>query len=180
MPEALIESSAMGIRATATQVINVASVPHRSPFRYPGGKTWLVPYVRQWVKSLPFHPHEFGEPFAGGAIVGLSVLFENLAHKLTIVEIDEDVASVWRTILSIQGERLASKIASFELTTESVKCWLAQTPKTQFDRAFQTILKNRVQRGGILAPGAGVVNRGEFGPGLVIAGSLSCAARRLS
>ena len=28
-------------------VINVASVPHRSPFRYPGGKTWLVPHVRR-------------------------------------------------------------------------------------------------------------------------------------
>ena len=26
--------------------VNVASVPQRSPFRYPGGKTWLVPQVR--------------------------------------------------------------------------------------------------------------------------------------
>lgn len=25
------------------RVVNVASVPQRSPFRYPGGKTWLVP-----------------------------------------------------------------------------------------------------------------------------------------
>ncbi len=24
-------------------IVNVASVPQRSPFRYPGGKTWLVP-----------------------------------------------------------------------------------------------------------------------------------------
>ena len=24
------------------RVVNVASVPQRSPFRYPGGKTWLV------------------------------------------------------------------------------------------------------------------------------------------
>jgi len=31
---------------------NVASVPQRSPFRYPGGKTWLVPKFRQWMKTL--------------------------------------------------------------------------------------------------------------------------------
>lgn len=148
------------------RVINVASVPHRSPFRYPGGKTWLVPYVRQWVKSLPYLPHEFAEPFAGGAIVGLSVLFEDLAHKLTIVEIDPDVASVWKTILSMQGERLAAKIASYDLTSESVRWWLRQQAKTLFDRAFQTILKNRVQRGGIMAPGAGLVKKGENGRGL--------------
>lgn len=140
----------------------------------------MVPYVRKWLKSLPFLPHEFGEPYAGGAIVGLSVLFEDLAHKLKIVEIDEDVASVWTTILSNQGGRLASKIASFELTSDTVKWWLAQRPRTLFDRAFQTILKNRVQRGGIMAPGAGLVKRGENGPGLVIGGPLPCAAVRLS
>jgi DNA adenine methylase len=32
-------------------VINVASVPKRSPFRYPGGKTWLIPTVRNWLKQ---------------------------------------------------------------------------------------------------------------------------------
>src|SRR5260370_34987117 len=30
-------------------IVNVASVPQRSPFRYPGGKTWLVPHVRRWL-----------------------------------------------------------------------------------------------------------------------------------
>jgi len=29
--------------------INVASVPTLSPFRYPGGKTWFIPYVRKWL-----------------------------------------------------------------------------------------------------------------------------------
>ena len=32
-------------------IVNVASVPQRSPFRYPGGKTWLIPIARKWFSS---------------------------------------------------------------------------------------------------------------------------------
>jgi len=152
--------------AERTQVINAASVPHRSPFRYPGGKTWLVPYVRQWLRSLPHHPLEFAEPFAGGGTVGLSVLFEGLAQKLALIEIDPDVGAVWRTILGLQGERLASEIVSFDFSAHTVKAVLSKTPRDQFERAFQTILRNRVQRGGIMAPGAGLLKQGENGRGL--------------
>ena len=47
-------------------IVNVASVPQRSPFRYPGGKTWLIPQIRAWLGSLPERPAEFIEPFSGG------------------------------------------------------------------------------------------------------------------
>lgn len=49
--------------------VNVASVPQRSPFRYPGGKTWLVPYIREWLQSKTMPPARLTEPFAGRAIV---------------------------------------------------------------------------------------------------------------
>jgi DNA adenine methylase len=161
------------------RVINVASVPHRSPFRYPGGKTWLVPYVRLWARSLRHRPLEFVEPFAGGGIVGLSVLFEGLADKLTMVEIDRDIGSVWRTILSLQGERLASEIVAFRLTQDSVRACLSSAPRNQFDRAFQTIVRNRVQRGGIMAPGASLMKQGENGRGLASRWYPETLARRI-
>ncbi|MGH9395626.1 MAG: DNA adenine methylase [Terriglobia bacterium] len=161
------------------RIINVASVPHRSPFRYPGGKTWLVPYIRQWMQNLTHRPLEFAEPFAGGGIVGLSVLFDGLAEKLTLVEIDRDIASVWKTILSLQGERLASEIMSFRLCEQSVRSCLSSSPKNQFDRAFQTILRNRVQRGGIMAPGASLMKQGENGRGLASRWYPETLARRI-
>ena len=43
---------------------------------------------------------------------------------------------------------------------------LASEERSVQDHAFATILKNRVARGGILAPGAGFAKRGENGRGL--------------
>ena len=40
-------------------IVNVASVPQRSPFRYPGGKTSFVPYLRDWLRSLRKRPSGF-------------------------------------------------------------------------------------------------------------------------
>ena len=104
--------------AELDRVINVASVRQLSPFRYPGGKTWLVPRIRLWLSQQPL---EFIEPFAGGGIISLSVAFENLAKHVIMVELDEQVAAVWKTILSDNNAvPLADKIVSFDLTPESL------------------------------------------------------------
>ena len=47
---------------------NVAQVRQLSPFRYPGGKTWLVPEVRKWLMSSKRTPSVFVEPFAGDRV----------------------------------------------------------------------------------------------------------------
>ncbi len=148
------------------EIVNVASVMQRSPFRYPGGKTWLVPQIRRWLKSLGTVPTNFVEPFCGGGIVSLTVAFENLAQQVTMVELDEQVAAVWQTILGDEGIWLAEKISQFDLTIDSLELALAEPTPSLRNRAFQTILKNRVNRGGILAAGAGRVKQGENGKGL--------------
>ncbi len=147
-------------------IVNVASVPQRSLFRYPGGKTWLVPSIRKWIGSLPQKPRELIEPFAGGGIISLTAAFESLTQKVLMVELDAEVAAVWQTILNGQGEWLAERIVNFSLTPEAVKMELASEPVETRDRAFKTILRNRVNHGGILAPGSGVLKHGENGKGL--------------
>jgi DNA adenine methylase len=62
--------------------VNVASVPQRSPFRYPGGKTWFVPTFRQWVNHMYPKPRILIEPFVGGGIISLTALFENLVENI--------------------------------------------------------------------------------------------------
>lgn len=147
-------------------IVNVASVPQRSPFRYPGGKTWLVPRIRQWLMSLPQKPSVFIEPFAGGAIVGLNVAFDGLADRVVLVELDDQVAAVWKTVLSGESEWLVNRILSFHVTEESVRAELAQAVASVKEKAFQTLLKNRTFHGGILAPGSSVIKAGENGKGI--------------
>ncbi len=148
------------------KIVNVASVPFRSPFRYPGGKTWLVPQIRQWLASLSIKPEVFIEPFAGGGIVGLSVAFENLAKHVILVELDHQVAAVWKTIIGGDGVWLAERIENFNLSHKTVDEVLEATDLNTKEQAFQTIVKNRVNRGGILASGAGKVKKGENGKGI--------------
>lgn len=147
---------------------NVAHVAILSPFRYPGGKTWLVPELRRWLSTL--RPTSiFVEPFAGGASCGLMVASENRADKVVLGELDADVASVWQTIFceaKIDIQWLCKKIQTFEVNEVNVREVLARTPKTTRERAWRTIIRNRMQRGGILAPGAGLIRSGQNGRGL--------------
>jgi len=143
-----------------------ASVPQRSPFRYPGGKTWFVPTFRQWLGSKYAKPSVLVEPFAGGGIISLTALFENLVEKAVMVELDEEIAAVWESIVHGDAEWLANRVLTFDLTKEAVIRELKKRPNTQREKAFQTILKNRTFHGGILAEGSGFLKYGENGKGI--------------
>jgi DNA adenine methylase len=148
------------------KVINVSSVPQRSPFRYPGGKTWLVPIVRSWLLQRTKPIDLLIEPFAGGGIISLTAAFENLAEKIIMVEKDEEVAAVWKVILGNSNKWLAEKIYLFELTTDNIVHELEKKNKTLEELALCTILKNRTFHGGILAKGSGFLKNGEKGKGI--------------
>jgi DNA adenine methylase len=158
-----------------TYIVNVASVAQLSPFRYPGGKTWLVPCLRRWLSPhtrqqfglTPVRPAHLIEPFAGGGIISLTTAAERLADHVTMVEIDEDVAAVWQTIFDDANRAwLAQEIASFDLTYKNIEAFLTRTDLTLRERAFRTILRNRINHGGILAQGADLVKKGEAGKGI--------------
>lgn len=148
---------------------NVAQVRQLSPFRYPGGKTWLVPEVRKWLAASKVMPSVFVEPFAGGAMAGLSSAAEGLVKHVFLGELDDDVAAVWQTIFHgkpTDVKWLCKQVIDFDVNLKNVRAILDGKPKSVRGRAFRTIVKNRMQRGGILAAGAGLVKSGEAGRGL--------------
>lgn len=146
--------------------VNVASVPQRSPFRYPGGKTWFVPAFRRWMQSLPKPPEVLVESFAGGATIALTAVCEGWTDHAVLVELDPDVAAVWQVISAGNAPLLAEKILSFDLNYDTVKAAIAQDSMDTLDRAFKTVLRNRTFHGGILAPGSGLIKSGEAGKGI--------------
>ena len=148
---------------------NVAQVRQLSPFRYPGGKTWLVPEVRKWLMSSKRSPSVFVEPFAGGAMAGLTAAAEGLANHVCLCELDDDVAAVWKTIF--QGSDadvrwLCKRIIDFKVNIGNVRKVLGNGTRSTREKAVRTIVRNRMQRGGIMAAGAGLIKAGEAGRGL--------------
>jgi len=146
--------------------VNVSKIKHRSVFRYPGGKTWLVPTVKLWLENYKTvhgtSPELYVEPFVGGGSCALEVAASNLARHTVIGDLDEEIIKVWNTIFDENlNEKLANKIENFEFTTQTVYTTLNSKPRSQVNCAFQTILRNRVTHGGVLAKGAGLMKLGE-------------------
>ena len=143
---------------------NVASVPQRSPLRYPGGKTWLVPHIRAWLATGPRPPVLF-EPFCGGGIVSLTAAAENLADRCVLAELDRDVAAFWHAALNHTDE-LCNKIDGFHATLPHVATVGRSTPTDLVEQGFRTLVLNRTRRSGILARGASFIRTGENGKGV--------------
>ncbi|CUS33234.1 DNA adenine methylase [Candidatus Nitrospira nitrificans] len=141
-------------------------IRHLSPFRYPGGKSWLADHVRLWLKAQTNRPKILVEPFGGGAGTSLIAVNEGLVEEAVFAEIDPDVAATWETVLNGHARWLANTISAFRVTRKNVERALSEIPQSTHERAFQCILRNRTARGGVLSDGAGLIRRGENDRGL--------------
>jgi DNA adenine methylase len=161
--------------------INVSQVPQRSPFRFPGGKTWLIPVLRHWLKSQKNRTEVFVEPFAGGASASLMAVAEGYCDRAYLSEIDASVASVWSCVLSNTGTELADEVESFKMTIKNVDelFRVVSNGATSAQQALAVLVRNRVHRGGILAEGAGRLKKGENGKGISSRWYPETIARRL-
>lgn len=174
----LFSDEEIGVVTANQRVINVASVPQRSPFRYPGGKTWLVPTARKWFAQADADSLMI-EPFAGGGIIALTAVAEHYFDHVTMVELDEDVAAAWETILSENCQWLIRQILSFKVTGDNINTAVAHADEGIKERGFATIVRNRTNHGGILAKGSGMIKMGENGRGLSSRWYPSTLAKRI-
>ena len=158
------ESSDQPIPVSRIPAVNVATVPQRSPLRYPGGKTWLVPHIREWLGQT--RPGILIEPFAGGGIVSLTAVMEGFVDQAVMMEIDRDVAAFWHAALR-NGDALARRVMSFTPTLERLREMEQNVPPDVVGQGFRTLVMNRTKRAGILAPGATFNKYGENGKGVL-------------
>ncbi len=98
--------------------------------------------------------------------MGLTAAFEGLADRVLLVELDGQIASVWRALVDGEAEWLAGRILSFKMTHEALAEELNKSGGSIREMAFRTLLRNRASHGGIMAPGAGLIKHGENGKGI--------------
>ena len=164
-PDLFVSSAVDAIGVSPIPAANVASVPHRSPLRYPGGKTWLIPHIRVWLREKKPKPRLLIEPFAGGGTVSLTAVMEGLVDRCLMAELDHDVAAFWQAVLK-HGPELCAIVMRFEPTREAINAFAKRRPQNLLEHGFRTLLLNRTRRGGILAPGASLSRAGENGKGV--------------
>jgi DNA adenine methylase len=123
--------------------------PLVTPLRYPGAKQWFVSRAMALLSGIG--PSTLVEPFAGGAVVGLSLLAGGLFDRLILVEKDQRVAAFWREAL--RSDALARNAAKFKPTPQSVRAIVSSNPSNDKEWAFWVYVKNRASFNGLLDGG---------------------------
>lgn len=139
---------------------------HFTPLRYPGGKGKLAAYVKEIIRVNRLYDGEYVEPYAGGAAIGLELLFQEYITKIHINDLSGPVYSFWKAVLD-DTEELCRLIKN---TRRTVAAWDRQkrifaNPQdhslTQV--GFATFFLNRTNRSGILNGGV-IGGRDQAGP----------------
>lgn len=128
-----------------------------SPLRYPGGKTQMKKFVIDLIQSLPLEKDiTYVEPYAGGAGVALSLLFNNHVSKIYINDLDPTIYKFWYSILN-HTEEFIELINETPITLEqwhyqkSIQTNLSRYTDLQI--GFSTFFLNRTNVSGIINGG---------------------------
>jgi DNA adenine methylase len=123
-----------------------------SPLRYPGGKGRLAGFVGGLLAAQPSKPNRYVEPFAGGAGVALSLLYNEYVDEVVLNDLDKGVAAFWRAVFE-HTDDLTKLVQTCRPTVDE---WHVQhdryTRKVggDLELGFATFFLNRTNRSGIL------------------------------
>jgi len=127
-----------------------------SPLRYPGGKGKISKFIQDVFRSNGLCDGLYIEPYAGGASVALSLLFNEYAKKIVINDKDTSIYSFWHSVLN-DTENLIRLISDTKI---DVANWdlqkaiqLDKLNQNHLSLGFSTFYLNRCNRSGIILAG---------------------------
>lgn len=127
-----------------------------TPLRYPGGKAKLAPFIKAVLEKNGLCDAHYVEPYAGGAGVGLSLLFTDYARHIYLNDISYPIYCFWDTVLN-NVEYIARRIHDVRVTPVSwrkQKCILTSHKEhAPCEVGFALFFMNRTNRSGILNGG---------------------------
>ena len=126
-----------------------------SPLRYPGGKTFMTPFFKDFIKCNNLSNVTYAEPYAGGAGAALSLLFSRTVNNIYINDANIAIYSFWNSLINYSEEFMFL----FENTDVTLAEWNNQ--REIFNNAkgfsvslgFATFYLNRCNRSGIISAG---------------------------
>lgn len=129
---------------------------HYTPLRYPGGKGKLAGYIKRLLKANRLTDGEYVEPYAGGAAIGLELLFHEYVSRIHINDVSRPVYAFWRSVLDHTDEfcrRLTDTPKTLETWDRQKKVLMAQQDHDDLTLGFAAFFLNRTNRSGILNAG---------------------------
>ena len=132
---------------------------YRSPLRYPGGKARLAHYFKALFRANDLLDAEYVEPYAGGASVGLELLFSDHASRIHINDLSRPVYAFWHSVLH-DTEELSRRVHDARLTLSEYQRQRAALSDPSADLpslCFAAFYLNRTSRSGIISPKAGAI-----------------------
>lgn len=128
-----------------------------TPLRYPGGKGQFANFVARIVEENDLRGGHYLEPYAGGAAVALSLLFEGYVSKIHINDFDPAIYAFW-VAATTQTEELIKLITKTEINIDNWHYWrgifLSGNQEISIlEKGFSTLFLNRTNRSGILKAG---------------------------
>ena len=127
----------------------------KSPFRYPGAKSRIVPTLMQWIRPCMAGKETFLEPFVGGGSVLLHVAKEFPYCRLVVNDLDNGIYAFWKCMTSKPlTEALSSKIrATIPTVQEHERQKHLLDSSDIVEAAFAALFLNRTSFSGILTSG---------------------------
>lgn len=130
-----------------------------SPLRYPGGKSCLYDLSSHILRLNKLERGHYAEPYAGGAGLALTLLFEGHVGDIHLNDYDRSIWAFWDSVLNATDD-LVALIESAPIDMEN---WYRQRDiylnADDYDDltiGFATFFLNRTNRSGIIK-GAGVI-----------------------
>lgn len=137
-----------------------------SPLRYPGGKARLVDFMKSIFQTNDLLGGTYSEVYAGGAAVGLALLFAEYAANICINDSDPAVYAFWLSTLE-NTEGLCRLIQDRPVTpTEwdrQRRIYVNATKESTLALGFATFFLNRTNRSGIIDSGGMIGGRDQAG-----------------
>jgi len=137
-----------------------------SPLRYPGGKRKISGYFKDIFKKNALYDAVYVEPYAGGAAVGLSLLFDEYVSKIIINDVDKSIFAFWYSIIN-NTDKFCIMIKE---TPINIKEWKKQKEiqkkgsSNLLRLGFSTFFLNRTNISGIINGGVigGIEQKGKW------------------